>query len=116
MADLSDPQCGADRPGQVTANAGRRRRRLTASNTTGRATLTFTIARDGKISNIKIAEPSGDAELDRVSFNALTNANPFEPLPKDYPQEEMAMTVSFYYNEQPPATLSKDDKPAGSAK
>lgn len=86
------------------------------SSKTGHATLTFTVARDGKISNLKIAESSRTPELDRAAFNAVTNANPLEPLPEDYPKEEMAMTTTFYYNEQPPGTPPKGDTPSSSGK
>ena len=87
-----------------------------ASSKAGHATMTFTVARDGKISNLKIVESSGTPELDRAAFNALTSANPLEPLPSDYPREEMAMTTTFYYNEQPPATSPKGVTPSANEK
>ena len=38
-----------------------------------------------------------------AAYNAAIKTNPLEPLPPAYPRDEMAMTLSFYYNERPPA-------------
>ena len=69
----------------------------------GITVVTFIVSKDGAIRDVKVTKPSGIAEFDRAAYNAAIKANPLEPLPPAYPRDEMAMTLSFYYNERPPA-------------
>jgi len=38
--------------------------------------------------------------FNKGAFNALKSSDPTAPLPPDYPDEQMVMTVIFYYNEK----------------
>jgi hypothetical protein len=40
--------------------------------------------------------------FDRAAANALRWSNPTRPLPREYPDEKVFFTVTFYYNETPP--------------
>jgi TonB family protein len=68
----------------------------------GHATLRVTIHRDGAITDLTIVEPSTVEAFTKASFNALKASDPTPPLPPDYPDETIVMTVTFYYNERPP--------------
>src|SRR5579863_52471 len=43
--------------------------------------ITFDIQRDGSVRNAKVAQRSGDANLDYSALRAVTDAAPFPPLP-----------------------------------
>jgi TonB family protein len=68
----------------------------------GHTVLRFTIHRDGAISDLLVLQPSSIDAFTKAAFNAIRTSNPTVPLPKDYPDESMVMTVIFYYNENPP--------------
>ena len=69
----------------------------------GHVVLQFTIHRDGRITDLRIVQPSHNGAFNRAAFNAISNSNPLEPLPPDYPENVISpFTVTFYYNEQPP--------------
>ena len=69
----------------------------------GRTVVTFSVAKDGVIDNVKVVQPSGIEPFDQAAFRAVLNANPLEPLPPAYPKDEIQFTITFFYNEQPPA-------------
>lgn len=69
----------------------------------GRTVVTFSVSKAGVIRNVKVVQPSGVAQFDQSASNAVLNANPLEPLPPAYPRDEVQFTVSFYYNDRPPA-------------
>ena len=69
----------------------------------GRTVVTFSVAKDGVIDNVKVAQPSGIEPFDQAAFRAVLNSNPLEPLPPAYPKDEVQFTITFFYNEQPPA-------------
>jgi protein TonB len=60
-----------------------------------RVYLSFTIARDGTISNVEIKQSSGIPTLDRSAHRAILASNPLAPLPSDY--RGSSVTVSFYF-------------------
>ena len=59
------------------------------------AMVTFAIARDGKIKNLKTARSSGDDTFDFAATSAVINAGPFAPLPMYYEKDELTITVEF---------------------
>lgn len=67
----------------------------------GHTVLRFTIHRDGTISDLLILQPSTVDSFTKAAFNAIKASNPTVPLPQEYPDEHMVMTVVFYYNENP---------------
>lgn len=69
-------------------------KRRPAGNTYS-AMVTFGIARDGKIKDLKLAKPSGDDSFDFAAKSAVINAGPFPPLPMLYEKDELTVTVEF---------------------
>ena len=67
----------------------------------GRVVVTMTIHRDGRITDLHVLRPSDHESFNQSSYNALRGSNPTEPLPAEYPDRAMQMTVTFYYNELP---------------
>jgi TonB family protein len=68
----------------------------------GHTVLRFTIHKDGSISDLIVLQPSSVDAFTKAAFNAIKASNPTVPLPQEYPDESMVMTVIFYYNEMPP--------------
>ena len=64
-----------------------------------RVYITFTIGRDGTPSNIRIAQPSGDASLDQTALSAVRHIDTFPPLPEDYTGSYINV---LYYFDPPP--------------
>lgn len=60
-----------------------------------RTLLTFSIARDGKIKNLRVTESSQDDSFDFAAKSAIINAGPFQPLPMLYEKDELTVTVEF---------------------
>jgi len=68
----------------------------------GHTVLRFTIHRDGAITDLVILQPSTVDAFTKAAFNAIKSSDPTVPLPSEYPDDRMVMTVIFYYNENPP--------------
>ena len=58
-------------------------------------TMTFTIARDGKVTNIRIAESSGNRSMDDSAQRALLSIDHFPQLPSDYSGQYVDVTFDF---------------------
>jgi TonB family protein len=67
----------------------------------GHTALRFTVHRDGAITDVTVLQPSEVEAFTKGAVNAITGSNPTVPLPQEYPDESMVMTVVFYYNEAP---------------
>ncbi len=61
-----------------------------------RAEISFTITRDGSISNIQVTQSSGNASVDTSGVRALQASNPLQPLPGDY--NGSYVNVTFYFD------------------
>lgn len=59
------------------------------------ALVSFSIARDGKIKNLKIERSSSDDTFDFAATSAVINAGPFAPLPMYYEKDELTVSVEF---------------------
>ncbi len=59
------------------------------------ALVSFAIARDGKIKNLKIERSSNDDTFDFAASSAVINAGPFAPLPMYYEKDELTVSVEF---------------------
>ncbi len=57
--------------------------------------VSFSIARDGKIKNLKIERSSEDDSFDFAATSAVINAGPFAPLPMLFEKDELTVTVEF---------------------
>ena len=64
--------------------------------TAPRVYVTFDILRDGTITNVRVAQSSGVAEVDRSALRAVLASNPFGALPVDYPGNKVS--VEFYFD------------------
>ena len=65
----------------------------------GHVELEFRVERDGTMSALRVARSSGTAALDRAARNALLGSR-LLPLPADFRPPQVAMTVTFFYNER----------------
>ncbi len=59
------------------------------------AMVSFAIARDGKIKNLRTERSSGNDSFDFAATSAVINAGPFAPLPMYYEKDELTITVEF---------------------
>jgi TonB family protein len=60
-----------------------------------RVYVTFDIAKDGNVGNVKITQSSGVPEVDRSALRAVLASNPFGPLPADYPAGKVSVEIYF---------------------
>ena len=57
--------------------------------------VSFAIAYDGKIKDLKVAKSSGDSSFDFAAKSAVINAGPFPALPEGYDKDVLTITVEF---------------------
>ena len=57
--------------------------------------VSFAIARDGKIKDLKVERSSKDDTFDFAATSAVINAGPFAPLPMLFEKDELTVTVEF---------------------
>ena len=69
----------------------------------GHVVITFNVHRDGSLTDLAVARPSGIEAFNNSAFNALRASNPTQPLPPEYPDDQAFFTVTFFFNELPPA-------------
>jgi TonB family protein len=69
----------------------------------GHVVLTFNVHKDGRITDLQVVQPANVDAFNNAAFNALTSSNPTMPLPTEYPADKAFFTVTFFYNETPPA-------------
>jgi outer membrane biosynthesis protein TonB len=68
----------------------------------GHVAITFFVHKDGRITDVIVSKPSAVNAFTLSGRNAILTSNPTIPLPVEYPDEKMLMTVTFFFNEQPP--------------
>jgi TonB family protein len=61
------------------------------------AVAVFEIMRDGQIRRAAIERSSGDAVYDQAALRAITEANPFPPLPDDFREPPLRIHLGFSY-------------------
>ena len=69
----------------------------------GNVVLTFYVHTDGALTDLTVQRPSAVGAFTNSAFNALQSSNPTQPLPPEYPDDQAFFTVTFYFNESPPA-------------
>ena len=67
----------------------------------GHVVITMVIWKDGRITDLRVVGPSAVDAFNNSSFGALASSNPVDPLPPEYPDDHLVMTVTFFYNENP---------------
>jgi TonB family protein len=69
----------------------------------GHVVITFNVHKSGAITDLSVIAPSNVDAFNHSAFNALVASNPTQPLPPEYPADRAFFTVTFFYNETPPA-------------
>ncbi len=62
---------------------------------TQRCAVTFTIARNGTVTNVQVSTPSGSYLLDTSAKRAVLDANPLPPLPREATQNDATVELWF---------------------
>ncbi|HXE63702.1 MAG TPA: TonB family protein [Bryobacteraceae bacterium] len=57
--------------------------------------VSFTIARNGTVSNVQVSQPSGDYLLDTSAKRAILDTNPLPPLPQGFERNEATVELWF---------------------
>jgi periplasmic protein TonB len=60
--------------------------------------MTFTILRDGTVTDPEITQSSGIAEVDRSALRAVLASNPLPPLPPDYAGNKVKVNLYFDFH------------------
>jgi TonB family protein len=68
----------------------------------GNVSISFVVHRDGRITEVVVSRPSAINAFTLSGRNAILTSNPTIPLPLEYPDDRMPITVTFFFNEQPP--------------
>jgi hypothetical protein len=64
----------------------------------GTSVVQLTIARSGLLIATKLAQSSGDKDVDQFWDRVLNLAAPYPPLPRDFPEDELVFTYKLYYD------------------
>lgn len=57
--------------------------------------VSFKIARSGQISGVRMTKTSHDSFFDGIAMQAVTGANPMQPLPEGYPEDVLDVHMTF---------------------
>lgn len=63
----------------------------------GRATVTFTISRDGQVVSARLASSSGKADLDTEAVAMVERASPMPAPPPEFPGRTITLTIPIIY-------------------
>lgn len=66
-------------------------------NQKGKVYVTFTISKDGQITNIKISKSSDFEKLDEAALKILVDISTIEPIPKELNKNHWEITVPIVY-------------------
>ncbi len=64
----------------------------------GKLSIEFFILKNGQVSGMQLHLPSGDVALDRAAWASITASNPFPPLPKAFPGQNLGLRFYYFYN------------------
>jgi protein TonB len=59
--------------------------------------IRFSINKDGSLGEVKLMRTSGHSDLDNAALKAVTDAEPFWPLPHDWKGDDLSITGHFIY-------------------
>ena len=71
-------------------------------NKKGVTGIRFTILPDGKIGSMKLETQSGDVDLDKAAWYAITSEGKFPPLPAEFHGPRLELRMGFFYNTPQP--------------
>lgn len=60
--------------------------------------IAFRIMKNGAITDLHYSQSSGDSALDSAARQGVASAAPFQPLPREFPCQYVALQFHFYYN------------------
>ncbi len=63
----------------------------------GRTVVQFSVERDGRLSQTEIIGSEGHASLHQASLAALKASAPYAPLPANFPEENLVITLTLLY-------------------
>lgn len=66
-------------------------------NQQGRVVTRVTIARDGRLIDVRIDSSSGSSALDAAELAAIRKASPFPPVPRDMPGDPVILVLPMNY-------------------
>ena len=69
----------------------------------GNVVVTFNVHRNGALTDLTVAKPAQVEAFTHSAANALRASNPTQALPLEYPADQAFFTVTFFFNELPPA-------------
>lgn len=64
----------------------------------GQTAIQFSIARDGRVPKLVIANSSGTDTLDRAAVAGISASSPFPPLPSEFKGDRIVLQFNFSYN------------------
>jgi TonB family protein len=64
----------------------------------GKLAIEFAITKNGSVAEMRLAATSDDVALDRAAWSAITQSNPFPPLPSEFTGPYLELRFRFYYN------------------
>ncbi|MFN3413732.1 MAG: TonB family protein [Thermoanaerobaculum sp.] len=64
--------------------------------------IRFFIEKDGRVTGLTILKDSSHPPMDFAARDAILNASPLPPLPKEVGVEREGVIITFYYNVRPP--------------
>lgn len=59
------------------------------------ASVSFTINRNGTVTNVQVSQPSGSYLLDTSAKRAVLDASPLPPLPPEFPRNDATVELKF---------------------
>jgi TonB family protein len=71
-----------------------------------RVAVEFAVNRDGHITGMKLAEPSGNVLLDRAAWAGIAASTPYPSFPTGFKGDYLSLRIRFHYN-QPPDSAAK---------
>ncbi|MFH1502554.1 MAG: TonB family protein, partial [Candidatus Eisenbacteria bacterium] len=80
--------------GKVSSNWSQPSARLIVEDSLT-VSVSFVIRRDGSVGDVRIARSSGRSTVDQSAAKAVRESIPFPPLPDDYLQERLDVTIDF---------------------
>ncbi len=66
------------------------------------------VARDGHLVDLKVLRHVGHESLEQSSVNALKSVFPFKPLPKDFPDEYLEISIKMIYPDLRQASQARE--------
>jgi protein TonB len=69
------------------------------ANPSQKCRVSFTIARNGTVSNVQVTQPSGSYLLDTSAKRAVLDSNPLPALPREFEKNQVSVEVWFQLRE-----------------